>query len=317
MRTLDARQAEEAVEAVVGAEGDEAIRFSPVTAFQHLHDGGLQVVVADHAVGDPTEMLEGPHVPVEEGLLRLAQVDAVEALAGRRQPHDEHPPDDENSAQVKAHPPEVDLGLLADRVMLGNCHFLERHPALGADGADVAPHRGLGDIGAALLDEALIDAVGGVALLLRCLLILLEPGVDRRLPRPERRRDSRRWWLARRRRRGIECLAHRSSVHAEPLGERADRKCFPIVSLPDLLEQLHSDRTPSAAFLRRLREASKVGQCSDGVGRFEDIAVGPDQTIVPTRRCCCAALFGDHRHRRRGSCTATSNVRRRQVPNPI
>ena len=81
VRTLDAWQAEEAVEAVVGAEGDEAIRFSPVTAFQHLHDGGLQVVVADHAVGDPTEMLEGPHVPVEEGLLRLAQVDAVEALA--------------------------------------------------------------------------------------------------------------------------------------------------------------------------------------------------------------------------------------------
>ena len=54
---------------------------------------------------------------------------------------------------------------------------------------------------------------------LRCLLILLEPGVDRRLPRPERRRDSRRWWLSRRRHRGIERLAHRSSVHAEPLGE--------------------------------------------------------------------------------------------------
>ena len=56
----------------------------------HPDDGGLEVVVAD-ALGDAAEVGEGPDVPVDEDLLGLVGIDAVEALARRRQPHDEHP----------------------------------------------------------------------------------------------------------------------------------------------------------------------------------------------------------------------------------
>ena len=43
VRSFDAWKAEEAVEAVVGAERDEAIRLYAVPALQHPHDCGLQV----------------------------------------------------------------------------------------------------------------------------------------------------------------------------------------------------------------------------------------------------------------------------------
>ena len=51
MRALDAGEAEERVEAVVAAQGDEAVGLVAVPALQHPDDGRLQVVVADRGPG--------------------------------------------------------------------------------------------------------------------------------------------------------------------------------------------------------------------------------------------------------------------------
>ena len=74
--------AEERVEPVVRAQGDEPFRLCPVPAAQHALHRRLQVVVADPA-RHPTDVLERPDVAVEERLLGLVQIHAVEALAGR------------------------------------------------------------------------------------------------------------------------------------------------------------------------------------------------------------------------------------------
>lgn len=75
--TGDARAAEERVEAVVGAAGDEPFGLGAVAALHHPHHRRLHVVVATHG-RDPTEVGERPDVPVEERLLRLGRVGDVE-----------------------------------------------------------------------------------------------------------------------------------------------------------------------------------------------------------------------------------------------
>ena len=54
-------------------------------------------------------MVEGADVSVDEGLLGLVGIDAVEALARRRQAHDVHPGRGQLAAEEEADRAEVDL----------------------------------------------------------------------------------------------------------------------------------------------------------------------------------------------------------------
>ena len=160
-----ARTTVEGVEEIVAAQSDEALGLGPVATHQHPGDGGLEVVVAD-AFGNGAEVLEGPDVPVDEGLLGLVGIDAVKALARRREAHDEHPRRGEHAVEVEADRAEVDLSLVTERVGLGD-HDLGRDdgtPPLG--GGHVVANRGLGRLRTVLVDQALPDSPGGVALLL-------------------------------------------------------------------------------------------------------------------------------------------------------
>jgi hypothetical protein len=217
------RDAEEAVEAVVGAQGDEPLGLLAVASPQHPNDGGLEVVVADATARHPAKVLEGPDVAVEEHLLGLVQVDAVEAPAGGRQAHDEHPALGEQPVQVEADAAEVDLRLLAEGVVLGHSHLPQNHGLALADLGDVTPHGRLADVGAVFLDQALPDAPSGVALLLGRVPVGLQPAVDRRLPGVEHRRHSWRARLPRRRDRRRQRLAHRAPVRLEPARQSPDR----------------------------------------------------------------------------------------------
>ena len=51
--------------------------------------------------GHPAELLEGSDVAVDEDLLGLVGIDPVEGLARGRQPHDEHPADDQLAAESR------------------------------------------------------------------------------------------------------------------------------------------------------------------------------------------------------------------------
>lgn len=82
VRALHTGDAEERVEAVVRAQRHEPLALGAVPSLQDLGDRRGQVVVPDE-LGETSEGLGGPDVTVEEGLLALMQVDAVEALPRR------------------------------------------------------------------------------------------------------------------------------------------------------------------------------------------------------------------------------------------
>ena len=179
-------------------------------------------------------MCEGAYVPVEERLLGLIAVDTVEGPAGCRQTHHKHPELGEHVVQVDADAAEVDLGLVSERMGLRDHHLgrRERPPALSL--GDVTPNGGLRDRGTVLVNEPLPDPAGRVALLSRHRLVGLEPGLDGRSPRPDRRRAPYAH-LARWRHRRRQRLADGASVHLKVPREFADRGLVPIVRLADLL----------------------------------------------------------------------------------
>ena len=57
-------------------------------------------------------------MPVEEYLLRLVEIDAVEALPAGREAHHEHPRLDQHTVQKKLYLTEINLCFLAQRVVL-------------------------------------------------------------------------------------------------------------------------------------------------------------------------------------------------------
>ena len=76
----DAGPAEERVEPVVRAQRHEPFRLGAVAALEHSHHRRLQIVVADSARA-PAEVFEGSHMAVEEHLLGLVEIDAMEAAS--------------------------------------------------------------------------------------------------------------------------------------------------------------------------------------------------------------------------------------------
>ena len=71
--SLDAGQAEEGLEAVMAAHGDEPLGLDPAAPFHDPHHRRLQVVIAN-ALGHPAEMGERSDVTVEKHLLGLVEV---------------------------------------------------------------------------------------------------------------------------------------------------------------------------------------------------------------------------------------------------
>ncbi len=137
----------------------------------------------------------------------------------------------------------VDLGLHPGVVDLGHegpAGLTERASA----GVHVAADGPLADLGPMLLDEALEDAPGGVALLGRRLAIGEQPLVDQRMEGSERRGRAALGALSLRRDGRAERLADGAPVHAVTLGQRPDRQPLMLMVAPDLLEQLHPRSHP-------------------------------------------------------------------------
>ena len=78
----DTGLAEERVEPVVRAERHEPFRLGAVATLEHAHHSRLQVVVADSR-RHPAEVFEGTHMTVQEHLLSLVQIDAMESSSRR------------------------------------------------------------------------------------------------------------------------------------------------------------------------------------------------------------------------------------------
>ena len=143
-----------------------------VAAAGDLGHGDLGVVVADPP-GHAAEEGEGPDVALEERLGALAGEGADEGRVGVRQGHHEQ-------GHGGGLPVESDLGLA--EVDLGLARAVgQRDEDLGGaepPGGDGLLHDGQAAAVAVLVAEPLEDAAGGVPLLPRGLLVVLEDLVD-------------------------------------------------------------------------------------------------------------------------------------------
>jgi hypothetical protein len=127
-------------------------------------------------------MGERPHVGVQENVLSFVQVSAGIGPPRSRQAQYEQLHLGQGVAQVHRHGAEVDLGVVAQWVGLGDRHLGQRHLLAGLDHDDVAAHGPFAELGPVLFDQALPDPPGRVALLAGLGLVLLEPLIDQRLP---------------------------------------------------------------------------------------------------------------------------------------
>ena len=80
---------------------------------------------------------------VQEHLLALVQIRPTEPPARRRQPHHEQRQLGQHPGQIDVDRAEVDLGLRAQRMVLGDHHLDQRHRLPTADLSDIAAHRRL------------------------------------------------------------------------------------------------------------------------------------------------------------------------------
>ena len=204
-------------------------------------------------------MLEAAHVPVEEYGLALIQVRAGEAFARRRQSHEEQRQLGQHPSEIDVDRTEVDLSLHPERMMLRDHHLDQRHRLPTPDLGHVTTNRGLADIDAVLLDQALPDPTRRVTLLARRHLVGLQPRVDRRLPPVQHwRRANHR--LARRRHGRRQRRSHIPAMHMEPIRQRADRQLFALVrrNRTAMDAPVSSGRTPTE------RVSEKSGGASSG-----------------------------------------------------
>jgi hypothetical protein len=122
MRPVEAGLAVERVEPVVRAEQDPPVVLvaGPAGTLDDLGDRGGQVVVLDVPGRDAADRLERFDVALQERFLRLGRVDPVDGLAGMREPQHEHVALGPHPADHDPDLAEVDLGLLAGGVLLGD-----------------------------------------------------------------------------------------------------------------------------------------------------------------------------------------------------
>jgi hypothetical protein len=167
-------EAEVLAEQVVTLEAEELAGALAVAGPDDPGHGDLGVVVTDPA-GHAAEEGEGPDVALEERLGALAGEGAGEDRVGVRQRHDEHRDGGRPAVEGDLGLPEVGLGL-AGRVGQRDEHLGGATPP-GADGVlDPGQPARVAVLGL----ETLVDPLGGVPLLLRRLLVVLEDLVDDR-----------------------------------------------------------------------------------------------------------------------------------------
>jgi hypothetical protein len=140
MRAADAGDAEETVEPVMRPQRNEPLRLEPVTAPQHLHHRGFQVVVTDPA-GHTTKVFERTDVAIQEHFLCLVQIRPTEPAARRGEPHHEQGDLAQHAVEIDADRPEIDFGFRTQPMRLRDLHLSQRQRPLGADLCDVTPHR--------------------------------------------------------------------------------------------------------------------------------------------------------------------------------
>ena len=169
-------------------QGDEPRRLDPVATLEHFLDGGFQVVIADPG-GDAVEVVERPHVTIQEHLLGLGQVNASERLARRRQAHDEDRNLQHHPGNLRGDRAEIDLGLLPQRVMLRDHHITKTDLITATNLAHIPANRALRDIRVELVDETLPHPSSGVALLARRHPIIGKPAIHDWFPTIHLRRQ--------------------------------------------------------------------------------------------------------------------------------
>ncbi len=168
VRALGAGTAVEGLEGVVAAKcrgRSFSARLRPVST-------RAQVVIAD--AHEHAEVPRRRSRARPRGLVCLVAIETVERPSRSRQAHHEHPQLDELVGEDRVHVPEINRG--------------RRDRSAPFRLGDVSPGSRLGHLVLARIDQSLEDAPRRVALLGRHSAIAPEPGLDRRHPRPERRR---------------------------------------------------------------------------------------------------------------------------------
>jgi hypothetical protein len=235
--TALARDAEEGVERVVGAQGDEPLGLVPVASPQDPGDQGPGVVVPD-ADGHAAQAREGDHVALEEGLLALAAEGDVDRGPRVAQAQLEHRHLGALAGDVHVGEAEVDLGLVARCMQRDDRDGDAVEAELTAEPHDRPPDGRLGEGRTLLVDQALPDPARRVALLAGRLLVLGQPAADdRRVGTQGRLGPFIR--LARRRDGRGKGLADHAPVHGMAARQLADRHPFLPVLPADTLELLH------------------------------------------------------------------------------
>lgn len=167
--------AEPEAEAVVGAAGGEQLG-RPDPAADAAADAGR--VVEDDLGRHAADVLEDVAQGLADALRRLAREDLGQPDVGVRERHHEE-------AQRGPHPPHVEVGLAEvglrlagapDEVEVPGVGRLRR--AAGPNLPDAPLHGADGDVGAALGDEPVVDALCGMALLASAAHVVVEPGLD-------------------------------------------------------------------------------------------------------------------------------------------
>ena len=162
--------AEPEAEAVAGAAGGEQ-RGRPDPAADAAADAGR--VVEDDLGRHAADVLEDVAQGLADALRRLAREDLGQPDVGVRERHHEE-------AQRGPHPPHIEVGLrlagAPDEVEVLGFGRLRR--AAGPNLPDAPLHGADGDVGAALGDEPVVDALCGMALLASAAHVVVEPGLD-------------------------------------------------------------------------------------------------------------------------------------------
>ena len=267
--TLLARLAVAGLEAVMAAQGDESLGLDPVPPAQDPGHERPGVVVADPG-GHSMEPGERDDVALEERLLTLRSEGDVDrdARVGEAQLEDRDLR--ALAADEDIREAEVDLRFGAGLVVGDDRHVHVVEMQLAAAGPDVPADRRLGDIGTLLVDEALPDPAGGVALLAGRDGVLGQPAPDRLGMGADRGLGAGLDGLARRRDRRRQGLADCPPVDLVPTRQLADRHPFLPLLPADTLELLHPRQLlpPSLSWPAKTNRA--YGRWVGGGANFDD-----------------------------------------------
>lgn len=228
---------------IVGAKHDPAVVLLAGSPEQDRGDRAVEVVVADLVGRHTAEAGEGVFVAFQKRLLPGGDRGPVCCPPRVGQPHREQRGLGLDPGQDHPQVVEVDLGLRAGLIGLRHIPQLQGPARISQDlraaFADMITHRRIRQpLCAMLIDQPGQHSPRSVALLLRCIQIAEQHGVDRRLERLQPRRHPRGGLTLRRHRRG-QRLAHRAPMHPVLVSQPPNREPLDPMITPNRLELLH------------------------------------------------------------------------------